>query len=95
MEECTKSSQEIKRVEIERSKYEKQIPNGSDRKRNTWKTTTLVKSSRQDTRMKLGETSEKVNTSNKWETWWWNQEVQEKLMNKRKAKKYGIPPEMM
>ena len=37
--------------------------------------------------MELGETLEKVNTAGQWEMWWWNQEVQEKLKNKRKAKK--------
>ena len=37
--------------------------------------------------MELGETSEKVNTAGQWEMWWWNQEVQKKLKNKRKAKK--------
>ena len=46
-------------------------------------------------RMELGETSGKVNTSNKREAWWWNQDVQEKSKNKRKLKKYGIPPEVM
>ena len=37
--------------------------------------------------MKLGEKSGKVSTEGKRETWWWNQEVQEKLKDKRKAKK--------
>ena len=36
-------------------------------------------------RMELGETSGKVSTAGRWETWWWNQEVQEKLRDKRKA----------
>ena len=35
----------------------------------------------------LGETSEKVSTAGRRETWWWNQEVQEKLKDKKKAKK--------
>ena len=34
-------------------------------------------------RKELGETSGKVSR----ETWWWNQEVQEKLKDKKKAKK--------
>ena len=34
----------------------------------------------------LGETSEKVSTAGRWETWWWNQEVQEKLKDKKKVK---------
>ena len=38
-------------------------------------------------RMELGETSEKISTAGRRETWWWNQEVQEKLKDKRKAKK--------
>ena len=38
-------------------------------------------------RMELGEISGKVSTEGKRETWWWNQEVQEKLKDKRKAKK--------
>ena len=38
-------------------------------------------------RMELGETSEKISTAGRLETWWWNQEVQEKLKDKRKAKK--------
>ena len=38
-------------------------------------------------RRKLGETSGKVSTAGRRETWWWNQEVQEKLKNKKKAKK--------
>ena len=36
-------------MEAERPKCEKQIQNGSDTKRNTWRTTRLAKSSRQDT----------------------------------------------
>ena len=38
-------------------------------------------------RRELGETSEKVYTTGKRETWWWSQEVQEKLKDKKKAKK--------
>ena len=38
-------------------------------------------------RMELGETSGKISTAGRRETWWWNQEVQEKLNNKRNAKK--------
>ena len=38
-------------------------------------------------RKELGETSGKVSTAGRQETWWWNQEVQEKLKNKKKAKK--------
>ena len=38
-------------------------------------------------RMELGETSEKISTAGRQETWWWNQEVQEKLKDKRNAKK--------
>ena len=38
-------------------------------------------------RRKLGETSGKVSMAGRWETWWWNQEVQEKLKDKKKAKK--------
>ena len=37
--------------------------------------------------MKLGETLEKVSMAGRQETWWWNQKVQEKLKDKRKAKK--------
>ena len=46
-------------------------------------------------RMELGKTSGKANslTHQINETWWWNQEVQEKFKDKRKAKKYGIPPD--
>ena len=46
-------------------------------------------------RMELGETLGKISTTGRRETWWWNQEVQEKLKDKRNAKKYGIPSEMM
>ena len=46
-------------------------------------------------RRELGETSQKVSTAGRRETWWWNQEVQEKLKDKKKAKKHGIPSEMM
>ena len=35
----------------------------------------------------LGETSGKISTAGRRETWWWNQEVQEKLKDKKKAKK--------
>ena len=35
----------------------------------------------------LGETSGKVSTAGRRETWWWNQEVQEKLKDKKKSKK--------
>ena len=38
-------------------------------------------------RMELGETSRKISTAGRRETWCWNQEVQEKLKDKRKAKK--------
>ena len=38
-------------------------------------------------RRKLGKTSGKVSTAGRQETWWWNQEVQEKLKDKKKAKK--------
>ena len=38
-------------------------------------------------RMELGETSGKISTAGRRETWWWNQEVQEKLNDKRNAKK--------
>ena len=38
-------------------------------------------------RRELGEASEKVSTAGRRETWWWNQEVQEKLKDKKKAKK--------
>ena len=41
--------------------------------------------------MKLGEVSGKISTAGRRETWWWNQEVQEKLKDKRNAKRYGIP----
>ena len=37
--------------------------------------------------MELGETSRKVSTAGRRETWWWNQEVQEKSKDKRNAKK--------
>ena len=38
-------------------------------------------------RMELGETSGKIGTAGRRETWWWNQEVHEKLKDKRNAKK--------
>ena len=38
-------------------------------------------------RMELAETTGKVSTAGRRETWRWNQEVQEKLKDKRKAKK--------
>ena len=38
-------------------------------------------------RMELGKTSGKDSTAGRRETWWWNQEVQVKLKDKRKAKK--------
>ena len=38
-------------------------------------------------RMELGETSGKIIPVGRRKTWWWNQEVQEKLKNKRSAKK--------
>ena len=38
-------------------------------------------------RMELGETSGKVSMAGRRGTWWWNQEVQEKLKDKRKDKK--------
>ena len=37
-------------------------------------------------RRELGETSGKISTTGRRETWWWNQKVQE-LKNKKKAKK--------
>ena len=38
-------------------------------------------------RIELDETSGKISTAGRRETWWWNQEVQEKLKDKRNAKK--------
>ena len=38
-------------------------------------------------RMELGETSGKISTAGRRETWWWNQEVQKKLKDKKNAKK--------
>ena len=38
-------------------------------------------------RMELGKTSRKISTAGRRETWWWKQEVQEKLKDKRNAKK--------
>ena len=38
-------------------------------------------------KMELGETSGKISTAGRRETWWWNQEVQEKPKGKRNAKK--------
>ena len=37
-------------------------------------------------RKELGEASEKVSTAGGRETWWWNQEGQKKLKDKKKAK---------
>ena len=38
-------------------------------------------------RRELGKTSGKISTAGRRQTWWWNQEVQEKLKDKKKAKK--------
>ena len=38
-------------------------------------------------RMELGETSGKISSAGRRQTWWWNQEVQEKMKDKRNAKK--------
>ena len=38
-------------------------------------------------RMELGETLGKISMAGRWETWWGNQEVLEKLKDKRNAKK--------
>ena len=38
-------------------------------------------------RRELGKTSGKVSTAGRREMWWWNQEVQENLKDKKKAKK--------
>ena len=38
-------------------------------------------------RRELGETSGKVSTAGRQETWWWDQEVQKKLKDKKKTKK--------
>ena len=46
-------------------------------------------------RRELGETSGKVSAAGRRETWWWNQEVQEKLKIRKKLKRHGIPAEMM
>ena len=47
----------------------------------------IVEMIRSIARRELGETSGKVSTACRRETWWWNQEVQEKLKDKKKAKK--------
>ena len=44
--------------------------------------------------MKQCETLGKISTADRRERWGWNQEVQEKLKDKRKAKKYETPSEM-
>ena len=49
-------------------------------------------------RPEQGETSEKISTAGRRETWSWNQEVQEKLKDSypsEKLKRYEIPSEMM
>ena len=38
-------------------------------------------------RMELGKTLGKISMAGRQETWWWNQELQEKVKDKRKAKK--------
>ena len=38
-------------------------------------------------KIELGKTSGRMSTAGRRETWWWNQEVQEKLKDKRNAKK--------
>ena len=38
-------------------------------------------------RRELGGTLEKISTASRREMWWWNQEVQEKLKDKKKVKK--------
>ena len=38
-------------------------------------------------KIELGKTSGKISTAGRRETWWWNQEVKEKLKDKRNAKK--------
>ena len=48
---------------------------------------TIAEMIRSIARKELGETSGKVSTAVGQETWWWNQEVQEKLKDKKKAKK--------
>ena len=48
---------------------------------------TIAEMIRSIARKELGETSGKVSTEGRQETWWWNQEVQEKLKEKKKAKK--------
>ena len=47
----------------------------------------IAKMIRSIARRELGETSGKVSMAGNQETWWWNQEVQEKLKDKKKAKK--------
>ena len=48
---------------------------------------TIAEMIRSIARKELGETSGKVSPAGRQETWWWNQEVQEKLKDKKKAKK--------
>ena len=52
---------------------------------NDWKR--IAEMIRSIARRKLGETLGKISTAGRRETWWWNQEVQEKLKDKKKAKK--------
>ena len=47
----------------------------------------IVEMIRSIARKELGEPSGKVSTAGRRETWWWNQEVQKKLKDKKKAKK--------
>ena len=47
----------------------------------------IAQMTRSIVRRKLGKTSEKVSTAGRRETWWWNQEVQEKLKEKKKLKR--------
>ena len=77
-------------VEAERLESEKQIHNGIDKKRKTWGKEDWQRLSEMMwsiARMELGETSEKINAAGRRKTWWWNQEVEKKLKDKRKSKK--------
>ena len=47
----------------------------------------VAKMIRSIARMELGKTLGEISTAGRRETWWWNQEVQEKIKNQRKAKK--------
>ena len=89
MQESTKTSEEIKWWKLKdfkvKNKFKMEVnKSGILGGMEDWQR--VAEMIRSIARMELGETSRKISTAGRRETWWWNQKVHEKLKDKRNPK---------